>query len=114
AVVGAARRLGYGFGRHFAEVRMLIEAARSLFLLVDVQENLGPVMAEPRPAYRNCALLLRAAARLDIPVIISEQDPKGLGHTMGELLELAPEGAVMEKMHFSCAADPAIAERVRA
>ncbi len=93
---------------------MLIEAARSLFLLVDVQENLGPVMAEPRPVYRNCALLLRAAARLDIPVIVSEQYPKGLGHTLGELRELAPAGAVMEKMHFSCAAEPTIAERVRA
>lgn len=92
---------------------MLIEARRSVFLLVDVQENLGPVMAEPRAVYRHCALLLRAAARLGVPVIASEQYPKGLGPTLGELRALLPEGAVMEKMHFSCAAEPAIAERVR-
>ncbi|HLO77001.1 MAG TPA: hydrolase [Magnetospirillum sp.] len=92
---------------------MLIEAARSVLLLVDVQENLGPVMADPRSVYRNCALLLRAAARLEIPVIASEQYPKGLGPTMGELRELLPDGAVVEKLHFSCAAEPAIAERLR-
>lgn len=92
---------------------MLIDAARSVLLLVDVQENLGPVMADPRLVYRNCALLLRAAARLGVPVIASEQYPKGLGPTLGELAALLPDGAVMEKLHFSCAADPAIAERLR-
>lgn len=92
---------------------MLIEAGRSLLLLVDVQENLGPVMAEPRTVYRNCSLLLRAAARLGVPVIASEQYPKGLGPTMGELKALLPDGAVMEKIHFSCAAEPTIAERLR-
>ncbi|MGE5475203.1 MAG: isochorismatase family protein [Bacteroidales bacterium] len=93
---------------------MLIEASRSVFLLVDVQENLGPVMADPRSVYRNCALLLRAAARLGVPVLASEQYPKGLGPTIGELKALLPADAVVEKMHFSCAAEPAVAERLRA
>ncbi len=91
---------------------MLMRREDCLFLLVDVQENLAPVMADPRQVYRNSALLLRAAARLDIPVIASEQYPKGLGHTVGELAELLPEGAAMEKMHFSCAYDEAIAARI--
>ncbi|MGE5517761.1 MAG: hydrolase [Bacteroidota bacterium] len=93
---------------------MLIDAGRSVFLLVDVQENLGPVMAEPRLVYRNCTLLLRAAARLGVPVIVSEQYPKGLGPTLGELRTLVADDAVFEKLHFSCAAEPAIAERLRA
>lgn len=92
---------------------MLIDAARSLFLLVDVQENLGPVVADPRAVYRNCGLLLRAANRLGVPVLVSEQYPKGLGPTLGELRQLVSDDAVMTKMHFSCAADPAIAARVR-
>src|SRR5512145_3076860 len=93
---------------------MLIEAGRSVFLLVDVQESLGSVMAEPRAVYRNCSLLLRAAARLGLPVIASEQYPRGLGPTLGELRALVPDDAVVEKIHFSCAAEPGIAERVRA
>ncbi|MCR6628767.1 MAG: hydrolase [Magnetospirillum sp.] len=91
---------------------MLIDPQASSLLIVDVQENLGPVMADPRAVYRNCALLLRAAARLGIPVTVSEQYPKGLGPTLGELRELLPEGAVLEKLHFSCAADAGIAARL--
>jgi nicotinamidase-related amidase len=93
---------------------MMMNAQTSTLLIVDVQENLGPVMADPRSVYRGCSLLLRAAARRDIPVIVSEQYPKGLGPTMGELLELAPAGAVVGKIHFSCAAEPAIMDRLTA
>ncbi|WP_096700966.1 hydrolase [Magnetospirillum sp. 15-1] len=91
---------------------MLIEAQRSCLLIVDVQQGLAPVMSDPRRVYRGCGLLLRAAARLSLPVVISEQYPKGLGPTSGELLEYAPEGAVMEKLHFSCAADDGIRARI--
>ncbi|CAA7620798.1 Amidase related to nicotinamidase [Candidatus Terasakiella magnetica] len=90
---------------------MMMEAERSSLLIVDVQDGLAPVMAAPRQVYRGCSLLMRAANRLDLPVVVSEQYPKGLGRTVGELLALAPEGAVMEKLHFSCAADTAILTR---
>lgn len=93
---------------------MLIHAKRSSLLLVDVQENLAPVMADARTVYRGCGLLLRAAARLDIPVIASEQYSKGLGPTVGELAQLLPEGAVVEKIHFACSAEPAITDRLAA
>lgn len=92
---------------------MILDAARSILLIVDIQEGLSPVMADPRSVLRNSALLLRAAQRLEIPVVISEQYPKGLGHTVGELLELAPAGAVIEKIHFSCAQTAAIQERLK-
>jgi nicotinamidase-related amidase len=91
---------------------MILDAKNSSLLIVDVQQNLAPVMADPRQVYRNCAILLRAAERLAIPVAISEQYPKGLGATVGELMELAPEGAQVEKMHFSCAAAPAVRDRL--
>ncbi|MBC7950279.1 MAG: hydrolase [Rhodospirillaceae bacterium] len=93
---------------------MLINAKRSSLLLVDVQENLAPVMADARSVYRGCGLLLRAAARLDIPVTASEQYSKGLGSTVGELAQLLPEGAAVEKIHFACSAEPAITERLAA
>jgi nicotinamidase-related amidase len=91
---------------------MIMDAQASSLLIVDVQEGLAPVMADPRAVYRGCGLLMRGAARLDLPVTISEQYPKGLGPTMGELLELAPPEAVVEKIHFSCAAEPALKVRL--
>jgi len=91
---------------------MLIDAGQSCLLIVDVQDSLAPVMFDPRRVYRGCAMLMRAATRLGIPLAISEQYPKGLGRTAGELLALAPADAVMEKLHFSCAHDPAIRARI--
>lgn len=96
---------------------MLLDANRSSLLIVDVQQGLVPVMSDPRRVLRGCGLLMRAALRLGVPLIISEQYPKGLGSTSAELLEWLPEGAlpadsVMEKLHFSCAADPGIRARL--
>lgn len=91
---------------------MMIDSRRSSLLIVDVQQSLAPVVADPRGVYRGCIILLRAAKRLGIPVLVSEQYPKGLGHTVGEVLAEAPEGAVVEKLHFSCAYEPAITDRL--
>jgi Amidases related to nicotinamidase len=92
---------------------MLIDAKRSQFLLVDVQENLAPIMADGRSVYRGCGLLLRAAERLGIPLTVSEQYPKGLGPTVGELKALVPPEAIVEKIHFSCQSEPAVAQRIQ-
>lgn len=93
---------------------MLMDAKRSQFLLVDVQENLAPVMTDARSVYRGCGLLLRAAERLGIPVTVSEQYPRGLGPTVGELKSLVSPDSIVEKLHFSCAAEPAVAHRLQA
>jgi nicotinamidase-related amidase len=81
---------------------MLIDRDRSFLLVVDVQERLLPAMAEPELVVRNATILLQAAARLGVPVLASEQYPKGLGHTVAPLAALLPDGSVMEKIAFSC------------
>jgi len=91
---------------------MLMRAENSSLLIVDVQERLAPVMSDPRRVISGCALLMRAARRLEVPVIASEQYPKGIGPTVFDLREwLPPEGAV-EKLHFSCADEPVILDRL--
>ena len=91
---------------------MLIEAARSTLLVVDVQEKLLPAMAEPDAVVAGCRILMEAAARLGVPIVVSEQYPKGLGPTVPPLAGLAPPDSVLPKMHFSCASDPAIGTRL--
>jgi nicotinamidase-related amidase len=92
---------------------MLIERDRSCLLVVDVQEKLAPAMADPAEVIRNAGILMQAAARLRIPLLVSEQYPQGLGSTVPELRALAPEPARVAKLSFSCAADPALQQRVR-
>lgn len=91
---------------------MLISRDKSLLLIVDVQEKLVSVMAEPRRVIHNGALLMRAAARLGVPVVVSEQYPKGIGPTIFDLREYMPAEGAVEKLHFSCAQEPEILRRL--
>ena len=61
----------------------------------------------------NTAWLLEIAAELGIPVLVSEQYPKGLGPTVSMLRDLVPPEAFMEKTHFSCADAPECRDRLR-
>ena len=92
---------------------MLLEVARSQVLIVDVQERLLPAMHEADALIARCAVLLQAAATMRVPVLMSEQYRKGLGVTAARLLDLRGDASVLEKMHFSCAEDPAMAAHVR-
>lgn len=91
---------------------MLMRSETSSLMIVDVQERLAPVMSDPRRVIAGCALLMRAARMLKVPVVVSEQYPRGIGATIFDLREwLPPEGAVT-KMHFSAADEPAVVQRL--
>ncbi|MFV2093226.1 MAG: isochorismatase family protein, partial [Hyphomicrobiales bacterium] len=57
--------------------------------------------------------LLQSATMLEIPVLISEQYPKGLGSTVPDIVSAAPSAQIFAKMTFSCARDPALTEAVK-
>ena len=93
----------------------LLERDRAGLILVDVQEAFRPVIDLFDEVVANCGLLAEGFGVLGRPVLISEQYPKGLGHTVPELAERLPEGArLVEKVRFSAcgvsAFDEAIAE----
>jgi nicotinamidase-related amidase len=92
---------------------MLIEAKRSCLLIVDMQEKLLPAIADTQTVLSNTVWLVRAATRLGVSILISEQYPKGLGHTVPELSALMTAPA-MEKTHFSCTVEPTCRERIMA
>ena len=82
---------------------MLLDADRSVLIVIDVQERLAPAMHELAQFLRNTEILMRAAARLEVPMIVTEQYPKGLGPTVEAVAALAPPEAVVEKTSFSAA-----------
>lgn len=85
---------------------MLLDAEKSVLCIIDVQKRLAPATAEPDRVIAKSVLLITAATRLDIPILISEQYPKGLGPTVDALTKIAPEGSIYPKIHFSCTDDP--------
>lgn len=87
----------------------------SQLVLIDVQEKLCGVMpAEPlRDLLRNCAILLQAARLLDVPVIYTEQYPKGLGTTHAELNPWLDGAGQVEKTCFSCCDESAFRNKLQ-
>ncbi|NIE77404.1 hydrolase [Pantoea sp. Ap-967] len=83
---------------------MLIDPLKATLLVVDIQEKLINAMGDPEGTRARACWLLAASTELELPVVISEQYPKGLGHTLPELLAAAPGAQVVEKTHFSCVA----------
>lgn len=88
---------------------MLINARDSTLLVVDVQERLLPHIHDWQRVLENVAWLIKVAQKLDVPVMASEQYPKGIGATHPDIAALLPREAVVEKLHFSCVAADCLA-----
>ncbi len=84
---------------------MKISAQHSVLLIVDVQDKLVGAMHEPERMIGNCHRLAEAATELDVPILMSEQYPQGLGPTIEALSGFGGETGPVSKVHFSCMAD---------
>jgi nicotinamidase-related amidase len=93
---------------------MILDPTCAQVVIIDVQERLVPAMHDGAAVVDRCIVLLQAAAELAIPVLISEQYPKGLGATVPRLLEQRGDATLLEKIHFSCADDPVMMAHVQA
>jgi len=87
-----------------------------LLVVVDVQERLFAAMDVERrdEMIRNIKTLCTTAMRLSLPVIVTEQYPRGLGHTLPELRTLLDGAAPIAKTAFSCCGSPEFIGRLRA
>lgn len=77
----------------------------SVLVVVDLQSRLLQAMPseQAQSTMENAIRLIRGAALLDVPVLATEQYPRGLGSSAAEILEALPPGVVpIEKVDFSC------------
>ncbi len=86
----------------------IVQALNCQFVFIDIQEKLvGAMLGADYSAMRKqCETLATAAMLLEIPCLITEQYPKGLGHTVPELASLLNHAPVVEKTAFSAMAEP--------
>src|SRR5687768_5507717 len=90
-----------------------LTAADSALLVIDVQEKLLAAIPESSLLLLNLTFLLDAARLVEIPVLATEQYPKGLGPTAPAVAGRLPPDRPA-KQAFSCAAVPQVAEGLRA
>ena len=99
----------------------VLDRDRAVVLVIDMQGRLVDLMDRPRMIIDGTARLLRLARMFDLPVIVTEQYPQGLGPTREELEavieETDPEGARtrrVEKASFGCCGEPGFEEALAA
>lgn len=95
-------------------MRSTIRAADTVLVLVDIQSALADVMERRDTVVGAAALLARAATVLQVPVLVTRQYPRGLGDTVPELAEAVGQHTPIDKVTFSCLAEPAFRERLEA
>jgi nicotinamidase-related amidase len=81
-------------------MRILPEHAAGL--IIDFQERLWPHMHMAGELEKNCQKLISGLSILNIPLVTTEQYPKGLGPTCASISTLIPNFDPIEKMVFSC------------
>ncbi len=81
-----------------------LDRDRTALVVVDVQEGFRKAIPDFERVANATATLIEGAEAMGIPIIVSEQYPKGLGETAPEVAEHLPEGTrPLEKVVFSAA-----------
>jgi len=82
-----------------------LKADECALIVIDLQEKLMKAMKDAEKVLNNTNLLLATAKQFEIPVIVTEQYPKGLGPTVAEIKNNLPEHSYFDKVNFSACGD---------
>ena len=80
----------------------MLTPENTCLVIIDIQEKLLPVMAEPKRVVKNTAVLIQIAKALNIPILWCQQVPKALGSTVEEVASLLEGIEPIDKSSFSC------------
>lgn len=80
----------------------LLSREKSVLVIIDVQEKLFPLIHDKERVLKNLRKLIQFAKIVGMPIILTEQYPKGLGRTISEIKEILQDAQPIEKVDFSC------------
>lgn len=81
---------------------MGLSPENSVLICIDYQEKLLPKIHLAKEIIKKAVLMVKSAKVLKVPVVVTEQYPKGLGRTVAELREALGDHEPIEKIHFNC------------
>lgn len=91
----------------------ILDGTKSVLVIVDVQEAFRSVIGNFALIASNIARVSRGLQILDVPMIVTEQYPAGLGRTAEEIMLTLPDGFVpVEKTLFSAFGSSTFRERM--
>lgn len=91
----------------------MLSRQESLLLIVDVQERLVSAL-DKDVVVKRTATLTQAAKILEVPIIVTEQYPKGLGNTVSDIKQqLSSNSPIIEKSAFSAVKEKGFMELLK-
>lgn len=95
----------------------LITPSDSLLLIIDIQERLSKVLnqSDLKKVCEQINLLVTLAADVGIPILVTEQYPKGLGPTIKPILKILKDKKydTYDKITFGCCKDLGFCKKLR-
>ena len=80
----------------------LLDRRRAALAVIDMQEAFVKIIPNFGETVERIALMVQACKLLELPIIVTEQYPKGLGRTAPVIADHLPESASpIEKLSFS-------------
>jgi nicotinamidase-related amidase len=94
--------------------KFLLKKDKVALVIVDIQERLAIAMSEKDRVIANTQHLIETAKMMNLPLLVTEQYPKGLGPTVEAIKGVLAEYAPLEKITFSCCGEPSFPKAVSA
>ena len=83
----------------------MLNINKTALVIIDVQEKLSRVMCEKEKLFENLQKLIKGVKLLNIPVMVTEQNPNGLGLTVPDIAPLLVGIKPITKFSFSCCSE---------
>jgi isochorismate hydrolase len=84
----------------------MLKLDNTVLVIIDLQGKLWNVMNEREALLENSLRLIKGLRILEVPMILTEQNPKGLGPTLDEIIQIMPESKPVPKFCFDCCQNP--------
>ncbi|MCQ4922727.1 hydrolase [Tissierella carlieri] len=81
--------------------RYALNRDNTALLIIDIQEKLASIMKYKEQIIDNTKILITAAKEMNMPIIVTEQYPKGIGPTIADIKEAVDNKEAFEKTNFS-------------
>ena len=91
----------------------LLSAENTALLVIDIQDAFVKHIHQMDSVIDRSRILIEAATLLELPIIVSQQYPKGLGQTVETLRQVLPDSAItLDKVTFSCCQDQPLTQAI--
>lgn len=88
--------------------KFTLKQEETVLMIIDIQERLVPAMPNGQKVMQNTNIIISISNKLNVPIIVTEQYPRGLGKTVSEVSDYFEGVSVYEKITFSGCTDEVI------